>query len=113
MHTSQKSFGVWSRLAFRIVLSCDLVVIAFIVGIFFYGTAYRDYAYLNMQYNLLRDWLSVLRTIAVLAGVILIFWSFFVLRRTQYHQDVRYAKLGICVGWISLAMYFLYLGQLK
>jgi hypothetical protein len=113
MHTSQKASNVWSKLAFRFVLSCDLVVVAYILGIVFYGTTYRDYAYHNMQYYLLLDWLSVLRLIAALAGVVLLFWSYVFLRPSQHDQDVRYSKLGICVGWISLAMFLFGLPQLK
>ena len=113
MHTSQKASGVWSRLAFRFVLSCDLVIVAFIIGIVFYGTAYRDYAYHNMQYYLLLDWLSILHLIATLAGVVLLSWSYVFLRPSQHDQDVRYSKLGICFGWISLAMYFCALPHLK
>jgi hypothetical protein len=105
MSTAPEYTDSWNKLAFRLGLSCNAVVIAYMAGICFYGLLYTDYACINGQWRLLHNWLSIGQTVELWAGVILVFWSYFFMRAPARYRHIRYGLIGICASLISFAIY--------
>ena len=93
----------WNRAAFRLLLLCAIISIAFF---FWANNAQFSYDHL---WNVLHGWELASQRIALCLGLPLHVWSLYFLvdRRQGYRDgDVAYGLSGFCVSIICVAIFF-------
>jgi len=106
MRVFPKSPKDWNQAAFRLAFSFVALVIALVGGIHIYAGVSFHYIYINGLFYVLRDWESAGRTVAPMAGIILLFWSYFLLRAPVRFRNIRYAFAGIPLSLLAIALFW-------
>lgn len=107
MNTMSKPPDTWNRFAFRIVLSWAAIAMALVVGIHLYLWIGSAYVYGNGMYRTLQEYNSAALYFALWSGILLLCWSYFLLRAPLRYRDVRYGLIGICFSGASLLTFWL------